>query len=356
MSDDPPGQSKRWRGEPRPPSRLATAITITGAVAIAFLTGLGLAKAAERSLEGAYDAPLALPAMPVPPPRDARAAPPARSTPTLADTLPAPRLPLETGPDRSDLSGPGRAGGDRGSREASVSGILARHALPDPSWPDSVGRLLARRLDDPDRVTIENYYLYLPPGFGEEDREWPVLLYLHGRSLRGDDVALVKRYGIPSLLDRGYALPFIVLAPQLPDGQHWVDTDRMWEVLEETVLERYPVDEDRIYVTGFSMGAGGTWRFAVDHADELAAAVPISATTPPPSDAWTEALEHLPMLVYHGDEDALVPYAPAVRMVEHLREAGQEIDLVTLEGEGHGIVQDVYRDPGLYIWLLAHER
>ena len=373
MSDDPPGQPKRWRGARRPPSRLATATTL---LAVSSLAALAMPGCADDEPD---DRPAQSYASPEHDTSAGAMTPVAPGSAMLAfdrmspsrpwfDTLPeidrhpehhasrphhAPRPTVSLPPVR--VPDTPRASPDRDRGEVASSGILERTAR-EPSWPDSVGRLLPRRLDDPDRVTIENYFLYLPPGIQTEDREWPVLLYLHGRSLRGDDLDLVTRYGIPSLLARGRHLPFIVLAPQLPDGQHWVDADRAWELLEEAVLDRYPVDEDRIYLTGFSMGGGGAWRFAARHADRLAAAVPISASTPPPSQAWTDALSDLPMLVYHGDEDPLAPYEPAVAMVEHLREAGQEIDLITVEGEGHGIVQDVYRDPELYVWLLAHER
>lgn len=401
MSDDPPDQPKRWRGVRRPPSRLATATTllvISSAAAVAMsgctddepddTRAQRYASSGHDASAGATTAVVSGSAMlafdrmnPSRPwfdtlpeidrhpehhaPRPHHAQEPTHHAHEPTVSLPPVRVPAMPPPTfdtrraspetpRASPETP-RSSADRDRGEVASSGILERTPR-EPSWPDSVGRLLPRRLDDPDRVTIENYFLYLPPGIETGDREWPVLIYLHGRSLRGDDLDLVTRYGIPSLLARGRHLPFIVLAPQLPDGQHWVDADRAWKLLEEAVLDRYAVDEDRIYLTGFSMGGGGAWRFAARHADRLAAAVPISASTPPPSEAWTDALSDLPMLVYHGDEDPLAPYEPAVAMVEHLREAGQEIDLITLEGEGHGIVQDVYRDPQLYVWLLAHER
>lgn len=240
--------------------------------------------------------------------------------------------------------------------DGSTPAIVAPVAVPGPVGADTVGVLLARRLDDPDRETIENFYVYLPPGFGEDDREWPVLLYLHGRSLRGDDLTLVKKYGIPSRIERGHHLPFIVIAPQLPDGQRWVDTDRMWELLEEAVLERYPVDADRIYATGYSMGGGGAWRLAEAHADELAAAIPISATTPSPSERWASRLADLPVRVIHGDADVDAPYEPARTMVEYLRGRGVRVELITIEGGTHNIVEQVYSDPALYEWLLSHTR
>lgn len=256
-------------------------------------------------------------------------------------------------------SSPARVTVPQGRNPDSASALdplVAPVAEPEPAGADTVGVLLARRLDDPERVTIENFYLYLPPGFGEEDREWPVLFYLHGRSLRGDDLTLVKKYGIPSRIERGHHMPFIVVAPQLPAGQRWMDTDRMWELLEEAVLDRYPVDGDRIYATGYSMGGGGAWRFARAHADELAAAVPVSATTPVPSELWAKSLAALPVRVIHGDADVDAPFGPALSMVDYLRERGVPVELIAIEGGTHNIVEQVYGDPALYEWLLSHAR
>lgn len=354
--ESPPDLAERWRGRARARG-LATAITplllglgLTGSLGLALAGSLGLALASSGCI-GADDASSAAAA----PGSDTLflvASPRGDAAPDDPDPRPEARpRALDDSETRVRPRDPETEG------TAAFSGILERRRERDPSWPDSVGRLLPRRYDDPERVTIENYFLYLPPAFGmDEDREWPVLLYLHGRSLRGDDLALVKRYGIPSLIERGYQFPFIIVSPQLPDMQHWVDVERMWDLLDEEVLEEYPVDDERVYVTGFSMGAGGTWRFVYRYADEVAAAILISATTPRPTEAWAEALEGLPMLVYHGDADAFVPYESAVEMVDFLRERGLPIELITLEGEGHGIVQDVYRDPDLYQWLLAHER
>lgn len=230
-----------------------------------------------------------------------------------------------------------------------------RRRPPGTTLPDSVGALLARRLERRAAPpTVDRYLLYLPPGLGEAEGEWPLILYLHGRSLRGRDLDRVKRYGLPAFLDRGWDVPFVVAAPQLADG-HWGDPERLVELVEE-LSGRYPIDEERIYLTGFSLGAGGVWEVLKGHAEPFAAAVPISAWTPDPTDRWVDAVAGLPLRLYHGTEDRPAPYARTLRMYDHLRAAGRPVELVTLSGEGHGIVQDVYRDPELYAWLLRQRK
>jgi predicted esterase len=222
--------------------------------------------------------------------------------------------------------------------------------------PDSVGVLLARHFDKTaPRPTVSDYYLYLPPGIEEERRSWPVILYLHGRSLRGSDLTMLRRYGLPRYLADGRALPFIVVAPQLPDGQSWTDVERLAEILEK-VLDRYPADRDRVYVTGYSMGGGGAWRMALAYPQLFAAAAPMAANWPEPSSEWTRALAHLPMRVFHGTADEAVPFAPARTMVDALRGAGLDVELQAVQGAGHGDLTTIYGQPGLYDWFLAHRR
>ena len=108
------------------------------------------------------------------------------------------------------------------------------------------------------KVTMK-YLLYLPKGY-EQKPSWPLVLFLHGAGERGDNLDLVKKNGLPQLIAAGKEFPFIVVSPQCP-------TDQSWEPFELTALlddivEKYKVDQDRVYVTGLSMGGFGTWALA----------------------------------------------------------------------------------------------
>lgn len=237
--------------------------------------------------------------------------------------------------------------------------VDTRGAWPRGPLPDTIGSLLPRRLSSPGGsrgadAPIERYLLWLPPGLERADRAWPLILYLHGRSLRGTDLERVKSYGIPAFLDRGWALPFVVVAPQLPSGG-WDRPHRLLPILEE-VLARYPVDRDRVYLTGFSMGADGAWLLALAHPEPFAAAVPISAWTPDPDRADLDALRGLPMRIYHGTADKITPFRRARTMAEAMRREGLDVQLTPLEGGGHGIVNDVYRESAFYRWMLERRR
>jgi pimeloyl-ACP methyl ester carboxylesterase len=216
---------------------------------------------------------------------------------------------------------------------------------------DTTGALLPRALD---RVGGGRYLLYLPRGI-EGARRWPLILYLHGRSLSGDNLSLLTRYGLPARLEDEDDFPFVVVAPQVPVGQTWTDTDRLAALVRE-VRARYPVDPTRVYLIGYSMGAGGVWRAAIAHPELFAAAAPAAAWTPDPSESATRALADLPIRIYHGTADEVAPFDRAQAMARALEEAGVDVTFSAYPGADHGDLTDIYQEDELYAWLLAHRR
>ena len=219
---------------------------------------------------------------------------------------------------------------------------------------DTTGVLLPRDLPAADPALVSRYYLYLPPGI-EGAREWPLILYLHGRSLRGSNLSILTRYGLPARLQSDPDFPFVVVAPQLPGGQSWTDTARLARLVDE-IATRYPVDRSRIYLIGYSMGAGGVWRAAIDHAELFAAVAPTAAWTPDPSAAVARALRDLPVRIDHGTADEAAPFARAEVMAEALERAGVDVTFEVYPGADHGELTRLYREDDLYAWLLSHKR
>ncbi|MFL5357561.1 hypothetical protein [Archangium sp.] len=92
------------------------------------------------------------------------------------------------------------------------------------------------------RTLKARYLLHLPKDYGvEPGKRWPLILYLHGGSLRGEDVERVRVWGVPQLAEKDPAFPFIVVAPQAPAGTLWTDTELLVSLLDE-VSRRYAVD------------------------------------------------------------------------------------------------------------------
>jgi predicted peptidase len=195
------------------------------------------------------------------------------------------------------------------------------------------------------------YLLYLPRDY-VPSQTWPLLLFLHGAGERGDDVGRVAIHGPPKLIrEATMDLPFIVVSPLVPEDRIW--SVRFLDALLEEIARRYSVDDDRIYVTGLSMGGYGTWELALEFPHRFAAIAPISGGGTMPG-ACT--LRHLPIWAFHGGRDQVVPPAHTEDFVTRLRACDGHIRYTRYEDAGHDAWTRTYANPELYEWLLSHRR
>lgn len=209
-------------------------------------------------------------------------------------------------------------------------------------------------------VTLE-YLLFLPKGAeADAQKKWPLLLFLHGAGERGSDIWRVAVHGPPKIVRDRPDFPFIVVSPQCPAGQRWSDDDVL--ALLDDVLERYPVDRQRVYLTGLSMGGYGTWSLGLAHPERFAAIVPICGGGDPlkillASPDKVPALRTLPVWAFHGAKDPVVKLVESERMVEALRKIGaRQVELTVYPEAQHDSWTETYANPKLYDWLLSHRR
>ena len=194
------------------------------------------------------------------------------------------------------------------------------------------------------------YLVYLPKDYDQKD-SWPVLLFLHGSGERGDNLDLVKVHGPPKLIAGGKQFPFIVVSPQCPNGQSW-EPFKLTALLDE-IGEKYKVDQDRIYVTGISMGGFGTWALASHSPNRFAAIVPICGGGDP---SRAKRIAHIPAWVFHGGKDPTVPVENSKKMVEALKKNGGDPKFTIYSEAGHDSWTQAYNTPELYEWLLQQKR
>lgn len=196
------------------------------------------------------------------------------------------------------------------------------------------------------------YLLYLPEGYeAGSEKEWPLFLWLHGRSLRGRDLDRVKRYGPPSIFKKKADFPFVAVFPQLPDGG-W-PPEALGRLLDE-VMERYDVDPDRVYLSGASLGAMGAWSFAAAYPDRFAALATVCAHGPLSA---ADKLTEMPIRAFHGAKDKIVPIGPHQELVDAINEAGGNATMKVFPNGDHGsVIGPVYNDSELYAWFLSQDR
>lgn len=198
------------------------------------------------------------------------------------------------------------------------------------------------------KVTVSaNYLLYLPPNYAESDEEFPLVLFLHGAGERGTDIEKVKVHGLPKLINEGKDFPFIVVSPQCPDDIFW-NVDVLIALLDE-IEENYRVDKNRIYVTGLSMGGHGTWSLALAQPNRFAAIAPVCGWSVP-SVACT--LKHLPIWVFHGAKDNVVPISSSEIMVERLKSCDGNVRFTVYPDANHDSWTETYNNDELYKWFL----
>jgi predicted peptidase len=213
----------------------------------------------------------------------------------------------------------------------------------------SAGAQQGAQLDRPVRVTMD-YLLYLPKDYEDHD-SWPLLLFLHGAGERGDDLELVKVHGPPKLIEEGKEFPFLVVSPQCPRGRYWQAVE-LGALLDE-ICEKHRVDQDRIYVTGLSMGGFGTWALASYQPERLAAIAPICGGG---ERHWARNIGQLPAWVFHGAKDDAVPLERSEQMVESLQRVGNDVKFTVYPDAAHDSWTETYNNPELYEWLLKQKR
>jgi predicted peptidase len=211
----------------------------------------------------------------------------------------------------------------------------------------------ARSKQTPQQFENTSYLLYLPAGYGEEGKRWPLILYLHGKSLRGNDLEMLKSYGLAASLEKDLAIPFVVVSPQCPDDRYWLTEDEALTRLVDHAVSTYAIDPQRIYVTGHSMGGRGTWLLAYKHPEKFAAIVPMADA--PLDNAWASQVAKVPAWAFHGTKDDLEPFERTRAFVDALKRLGAEVKFTPLTGRDHFIL-DAYENHEIYDWLLHHKR
>jgi predicted peptidase len=196
------------------------------------------------------------------------------------------------------------------------------------------------------------YHIYYPASYHHTtDKEWPLILFLHGAGERGEDLKLVKQQGLPKYLQGKADFPFVVAYPQCPSHSYWqIPLLSAWLT---RVLAEVRADKSRIYVTGISMGGYGTWQWATASPDQFAAIIPICGGG---EVAMAHKLVNMPIWAFHGKKDDIVPVEATVEMAEAVHAAGGKVKLTIYPDLKHDSWTETYNNPAIYDWLLQHRR
>ena len=191
---------------------------------------------------------------------------------------------------------------------------------------------------------------YIPT---DADKKLPLIIQLHGageRGLGGDDLKQVDVHGLSKLLmNNDYECR--VVMPQCPPDTFWAARVESIISFIEMLKAEFDTDEDKVYLTGLSMGGFGTWYTAMAKPDLFAAIVPICGGGMP----WNAGVLDMPVWAFHGTADSIVLVSNSDDMVDALKKLGKDVTYSRLDNVEHNAWDYAYNDT-LIKWFLDKKR
>jgi len=213
------------------------------------------------------------------------------------------------------------------------------------------------------------YRIFIPDSISNSEKI-PLVLFLHGAGERGDDNESQLLHGVKYFMNDTIRkqFPCILLVPQCPVSARWVEVDwsrpshkmplisiplqQVFELIDSLILV-LPVDTERIYITGLSMGGFGTWDALARRPGFFAAAMPVCGGG---DEATAHLMQQTPIKAFHGNLDHLVIPARSVNMVKAVNDAGGNAECIVFPKLGHLCWDQVYSDVENIRWLFSHKR
>ncbi|HEY4788662.1 MAG TPA: prolyl oligopeptidase family serine peptidase, partial [Bacteroidales bacterium] len=216
---------------------------------------------------------------------------------------------------------------------------------------------------------------YIPPDY-DPSKKTALVVFLHGYN--GDNPAYIRWWAANKRHDANVdRYNFILIEPHgRGNAQYFGIGDHDVMKCIQMAKEKLNIDDDRVYLTGASIGGGGTWRVASVHPELFAAIAPVyggwdyrnslkkeelnnlseiqnfmrdrSAST-----CQFESLLNIPVLALHGDNDKTVDVENTRYLVRMLQRWGYDVRYIEVPGKGH---ENLGMDDVVYPWLLQHTR
>ena len=193
------------------------------------------------------------------------------------------------------------------------------------------------------------YLISYPQGF-QEDRKYPLVIFLHGAGWRKKTIdQFQQNVAVQNFLNRQDARNYIFLVPHCKRG-NWYEWMSILIHLIENYREISYIDETRIHLTGNSMGGYGTWALATLRPYLFASAMPLCGGG---IAGFAMNLADLPIRAFHGLCDTIVDPLESQQMVKAINQYGGHAELILLPDVGHDCSKAVYSDDKNYDWLLS---
>jgi predicted peptidase len=193
------------------------------------------------------------------------------------------------------------------------------------------------------------YLCYVPAVRTNAAQRLPFILFLHG-ACPDEDLTKLRHFGPIKYGLTNADFRFIVVGPATAHGWTLPALVQLLDHAQNTL----PVDRDRVYVTGYSAGGHATWMLAQAYPQRFAAIAPVAGAGNPQEAA--RKLKHLPVWIFHGQNDPVVPVSYGESMARALEAAGGKVKTTFYPDKGHDVWDTPYAGPELYTWFLQQRR
>lgn len=221
------------------------------------------------------------------------------------------------------------------------------------------------------------HYRQLNPLKIEQGKKYPLVLFLHGAGERGSDNLSQLRHGgmmFTNPVNRE-EYPAFVLFPQCPEESYWPTPKRpdgfqqespfpldaeitkplaLTKELLDKVIGTYPIDTDRIYIVGLSMGGMGTFDMVCRFPDLFAAAIPICGGIH--TGRFDNFSSKTAFRIFHGDADSVVPVRLSREAYLKLKAEGASVEYIEFPGVNHGSWDPAFNRPDFMSWLFQQRK
>ncbi len=204
-------------------------------------------------------------------------------------------------------------------------------------------------------------------------RKYPLIIFLHGSGERGNDNEAQLKWGVTNFAVEQTMIkyPAFVIAPQCPANVNWSNFSGKKDSREmhlennpskpmelvialiNKMIKDLPIDKNRIYITGLSMGGYGTFDAIARYPDLFAAAVPVCGGG---DVSKAESIKNIPIWIFHGAEDSAVNSQYSLDMVQALTKAGAHPGFTQYPEVGHFSWLGAYSDPQMIEWLFRQHK
>lgn len=195
------------------------------------------------------------------------------------------------------------------------------------------------------------YLIDFPEGYSPE-RQYPVLVYLHGYGFVFSDIERLKsecpvrRERIPE------NLPFVLIAPKCSEI-NWLFHFETLSAFFDHIADLPFCDRSRFYLCGTSMGAYTSWIVLMAKQNFFAAAVICCGGGP----YWgSQFFKDTPIRLVHGGKDPTVLPRESEIMASKINEKGGNVEVIMHENLAHNVWTVTFSDPETYKWLLSHKK